>query len=204
MIIKVNRCPACGSTRTKDYCSSPDADYLLCEACNDVFTWAPECSRLLTPPNWRVLKHDRTVEYRKFTVIGNHRTYLGAWLRYCWYLFWCAPFELPGDYDLKRFTLKDARIDAGYGLREFSQRIGILPSIYCNIELGKDPASSVQQEVIATALGYSRLPYIPKYVPDKGPLIPLHIRKAGGEPATEEDYRKMYDYLNDPDQKSGN
>lgn len=98
-------------------------------------------------------------------------------------------------------TLREVRIGKSIGLREFAMRIGILPSIYCNIENGKDPASTVQQDAICRGLGLKTLPYIPPPAEDEGPLIPLFIRKVDGEPATEEDYRKMYEYLNDPDTK---
>jgi hypothetical protein len=199
-------CPFCQSIRVENHCESPNTSILYCHTCTRTFAWEPAVNERRPTPRWQVIEVcEADSMFRDELLLGNYRWYFAAWLRLQFVKFWLDPAAgLTTRYELRRVTLKTLRLQAQMGLRCFAQHIGMLPSAYCDVELGKRPPDAGERAVICRGLHVTELPHIPPYVPDKGPLIPLYIRRADGKPATEQDYDDMYKYLNDPDSPRGN
>jgi transcriptional regulator with XRE-family HTH domain len=92
-------------------------------------------------------------------------------------------------------TLKQHRLAANFGLREFAERIGLLPSDYCDIEQGRREATHSERNVICAPLDLLELPPCPPSTSD-GPIIPVFVKTVDGKPLSDEAARKLYEDLN--------
>lgn len=91
------------------------------------------------------------------------------------------------DLDLKQIRLK-----CGHGLREFSERIGMLPSDYCDIEHGRREPTEREKQLICLGLGCIDFPPIPP-PRDNGPMIPIFVKTVDGKPLSDEAARRLWE-----------
>jgi transcriptional regulator with XRE-family HTH domain len=97
----------------------------------------------------------------------------------------------------EELDLRQTRLACGYGLRQFAERIGFLPSQYCDIEQGRREPTEREKQQICCGLGCIDFPPIPA-PRDDGPVIPVFVKTVDGKPLSDERARQLYDDLNRP------